>query len=106
MLYEAKMPHQMWCYAIEHAVYLKNRLPTATLPFGPQESDTGCAETPFEAFKHAKPNVSKLKVFGCAAWPLRMERFLSKSESRICESYIFVGMTGSHIWKLLEHKTL
>ena len=51
MIYEAKMLYQIWYYTIEYAVYLKNRLPTAALPFGPQESDTGSAETLFEAYK-------------------------------------------------------
>ncbi len=106
MIYEAKMPHQMWCYAVEYAVYLKNRFPTAALLFGPQESDTGSAGTPFEAYKHAKPNVSKLRVFGCATWPSRTGSFLPKSELRICDDYIFIGMTGGYIWKLLYYKTL
>ncbi|KAI1005346.1 hypothetical protein K3495_g2868 [Podosphaera aphanis] len=32
-LYEAQLPHQLWDYAIEHAVWIKNRSPTSALPF-------------------------------------------------------------------------
>ena len=56
MMYKATAPIQLWCYATEHAVYLKNRLLTDALPYGDIQ-----ARTPLEAFTGRKPNFDVLR---------------------------------------------
>ena len=41
------------------------------------------AITPFEAYKGGYPNLTRLRVFGCAAYPINtLEKFPSKFEPR------------------------
>lgn len=54
LLYGANLGPQYWSWALLHSVYLKNRLP---------HMSTGT--TPYEAYTGIKPNINKLKVFGC-----------------------------------------
>lgn len=39
-LFEAQLPEQFWDYAIEHAMWIRNRVPTSALPFGPDNCVT------------------------------------------------------------------
>ena len=79
MLYQAKASHRLWYYATEHAVWLRNRLTTTALPYGANAT----AKTPFESYYGIKPDVSNLRIFGCAAYPLNsMERMPGKYVSR------------------------
>lgn len=104
MLYQAALSTDFWCLAVEHAVFIRNRVPTAALPFGSNEMAK--AITPSEAYKGGYPNLTRLRVFGCAAYPINtLEKFPSKFESRSKQGYIFVGMKGSSVWKLLNCKT-
>ena len=56
ILYQARLPPTMWCYATEHAVWIRNRIPTSALPFGSDST----AETPYESYNSRKPNVQNL----------------------------------------------
>ena len=58
MLIDQKVPHVFWAEALATSVYLKNRSPTSFLD----------RQTPFEAWKGKKPDVSHLRVFGCDAY--------------------------------------
>ena len=103
MLYQAKASHRLWDYATEHAVWLRNRLRTEALPYGEERT----ARTPFEAYYSHKPDVSRLRTFGCAAYPLNsIERMPRKYDPRIRGELIFVGMKGNKIWRLLNKETL
>jgi hypothetical protein len=64
LLYQAKLHHSMWDYAVEHAVWLKNRLPTSALLYRAYFDAT----TPFQAYKGHKPDLKSLRIFGCAAY--------------------------------------
>jgi hypothetical protein len=110
MMYHARAPHTLWCFATEHAVYLRNRLPTAALPWG-----ESTAETPYEAFFNRKPNLSSLRTWGCAAYvlfPADKEMKLPegvtkrKWEPKIKKERIFVGLRGNKLWKFLDPETL
>jgi hypothetical protein len=57
MLISAQLPATLWDEAAETACYLRNLSPAA-----------GKAVTPWEAFHGDKPDVSHLRVWGCAAW--------------------------------------
>ena len=78
MIYE--MPHKFWAEAVNTAVYLKNRSPTAAIP----------GMTPYEALKGEKPDVSDLKSFGCDCYVHvpKDERRKLDSKSRKC---MFMG---------------
>lgn len=104
MLQQAKLDTVFWCYAIEQAVYIKNRVPTAALLYG--TADMSKAVTPFEAYKKAYPDLTKLRVFGATAYPINtLEKFPKKFDPRSKRGYIFIGMRGSTVWKLLNCKT-
>ena len=98
MIFQAKLPEDLWDYAVEHAVYLKNRVLTDAVP----------GRTPIEAFTGRKPAVSKLRVFGCAAYPINpKETHPKKYEPRFKnKTYILVGMSGSSIYRLLSLRDL
>ncbi|KAI0991852.1 hypothetical protein K3495_g16335, partial [Podosphaera aphanis] len=67
MLFEARLPHQFWDYAIEHAVWIRNRVPTSALPFGPAQSSTGKYSIPHAAWHERLPKLHNLRPFGCVA---------------------------------------
>lgn len=59
LLTHAYMPLEYWPYACSTAVYLINRLPTATLN----------NDSPYFKLFVVQPNYSKLKCFGCLCYP-------------------------------------
>ena len=61
----SKLHHHFWVYCMDHAVYLHNRMPSKALPNH---------ITPFEARYNRKPNVSKLRVWGCKCYYLLPKR--------------------------------
>lgn len=61
MVEESNLPKSFWSEALLTANYVTNRSPTRAL-----KSDRNC--TPAELWFGSKPNVSKLRVFGCAAF--------------------------------------
>ena len=56
LLYNANLGHEFWSYAIQHAVYIKNRLPHAHHQH---------KITPYELYTGTKPNLMNLRVWGC-----------------------------------------
>ncbi|KAI1004982.1 hypothetical protein K3495_g3242 [Podosphaera aphanis] len=51
MIFHAQLDWKSyWCYAIEHAMHIRNRLPTTALAFGPEDTRPGSNITPFSAF--------------------------------------------------------
>ena len=65
LLFDAKMPEDMWCYAMEWATRLKNRRPTSALPF---KNIKGL--TPVEGYRGQAERLDKIRVFGLVAIPL------------------------------------
>ena len=59
MLSEAKLPPSFWGEALSTFVYVRNRLPTASLPSN---------KTPYEVAFGKKPSLQHLRVFGCRAY--------------------------------------
>lgn len=57
-LKEKQVPAEFWGEAVNHSVYVLNRLPTRTL--------STC--TPHEIWSGLKPDISHLRVFGCCAY--------------------------------------
>ena len=105
LLFEGSLPGEFWCYAIEHTIYIKNRIPTSALPFG--HSINNSPITPWHAYTGRLPDFSRLTVFGCSANPLNtLEKHPKKMEFRYKPDYVFMSMEGSKIWKLMNLHTL
>ncbi|CAL9004505.1 unnamed protein product [Prunus brigantina] len=60
MIHEKELTYNLWCEAMNIAVYLLNRSPTKALE----------SSTPFERFSGRKPGIKHLKVFGSMCYPL------------------------------------
>jgi len=102
ILFDARMPEEMWCYAMEWATRLKNRRPTSALPF---KGIKGL--TPVEGYRGQAERLDKIRVFGSVAIPLYpKEKHQGKLVQRtIPGAWIMVGMTSSSTYKLLNVET-
>src|SRR3984893_12489818 len=97
MRHGACLPDSWWEFAIEHAVYCYNRTPIKCLKW--------C--TPFEVIHRQKPDISKLRVFGCGAYvylppSVRKNKLSPKSELMVhigivdgIKGYRFMRPNGS-----------
>ena len=54
LMFEEKLPKELWAKAVNTSVYLLNRLPTKALE----------NKTSYEACHGVKPNIDHLRVFG------------------------------------------
>lgn len=80
MMFEANLSKAYWQYAIDVAVYLKNRSPTRSV-FG---------ATPFEKWTGSKIDLSHLRVFGCMAQILMPSERRDKLDPKT-QTVVFVG---------------
>jgi hypothetical protein len=95
---------ELWCYTVEHSVWLKNRVPTSALPF--DEIEHNSAITPYEAYTQQVLDLKNLAVFGCSANPINtLEKHLKKYESRMKPDYVFMGLKGSSQFKMMNMHT-
>ena len=63
LMHSERLPTGLWAEVMDTVVYLKNRSPSRALK----------RSTPFEALTGERPNLSHLRVVGCAAWSLIMK---------------------------------
>jgi len=89
----------MWDYAIEYAVWNKNRVLTAALPFGDKDINVATSITLYKAFTSNYPDFDKLQVFGYKAVLYKINvNYLTTFEPRIRDgTWIFIGMEGNSI---------
>ena len=73
LLADSGLPMSFWLDAILTSQYLRNCLPTSTLP-----ADI----TPFESFTCRKPNLSHLHVWGCQCFVAVPDEMRSKAGSK------------------------
>jgi hypothetical protein len=78
MRHEACLPDSYWEFVVEHAVHCYNCTPVMRLKW--------C--TPYEAITKTKPDISRLRVFGCGAYvylhkDVRKNKLAPKSELMI-----------------------
>jgi hypothetical protein len=78
-------------------------VPTSALLFS--KGTLGTAKTLFEVYIEKIPNIENLKAFGYAAYPKIKGAKPGKSFPWHRPGFIFVGIKGSLIWKLLELST-
>ena len=92
MLYHAKLPLEFWAEACSTAVYLHNRSPTTALK----------EKTPFESLFGRRPDISRLKVFGCVSYVHIPDNQHRKLDAKAHKA-IFVGYTpGIKGYKLYD----
>ena len=94
MLQGAGMHDRYWCFAMAHAAYILNRTVR-----------DGMATTPYEALHGSKPDLSNIKIFGCAAYAKVPEDLRHKwsSKARKC---VFLGFDQEKIgYRVLDTKT-
>ena len=95
LLADSGLPMTFWGWAVLTSQYLRNRLPTSTLPTN---------MTPFEAFSHQKPDLSHLRVWGCQCFVTIPPELRTKAGPRRFEA-IFVGYEEARIgWTIRDLK--
>jgi len=57
-MFQSQLPKQYWSYAVKHAIYLINRIPSPIID----------NKTPFELLHEHNLDFSNLKVFGCLSY--------------------------------------
>ncbi|KAI1005925.1 hypothetical protein K3495_g2299 [Podosphaera aphanis] len=109
MIFRAQLDWKnYWCYAIEHAIFIRNRLPTTALPYGPEETRPGSNIRPISAFSDKQISLKNLRVFGFTAYPLIFKDTKiapSKLSPNMETNWIFIGIQSNTIWILLNRET-
>lgn len=72
LMFQCKLPTVFWCYAVKHAIYLINRLPSPIL----------ANKSPFEVLHGMVPDLQDLKVFGCLAFASTLQQGRLKLDPR------------------------
>jgi hypothetical protein len=87
LLADSKLPPSFWGLAVLAAVYLRNRIPTKTLPGH---------ITPHEKMTKEKPDLSMLRIFGSQCFVHQPEEIRGKGAARRFEA-IFVGYMENRV---------
>ena len=80
MLDESKLPKYLWAEAINHHVWIRNRVPTRSLDVD---------KTPYEVATSQKPDLSNVHPWGCKAWVKRLDVGKLDPRAELCH---FVGI--------------
>ena len=83
LLHSAELGPEFWSYAIQHAVYIKNRLPHMSIK-----------NTPFEAFTGTKPDMHNFKIFGSKVYAKKPGKRPFKLDHHTASGY-FLGYTAT-----------
>jgi len=95
IMFHSNLPKQFWCYAVCHAIYIINCLPSAAIRF----------KVPYELLYGQKPDMSMLRVFGCLCFASTIAKNRDKLDSR-SRKCIFLGFkTGVKGYIVLDIKT-
>ncbi|KAJ3486618.1 hypothetical protein NLJ89_g11795 [Agrocybe chaxingu] len=93
LLADSGLPASFWGDAVLTTQYLRNRLPTSTLPAG---------TTPYEVLFGRKPDLSHLRVWGCRCFVTIPPELRSKAGNRRFEA-IFVGYEENCVgWRVRD----
>jgi hypothetical protein len=97
MLTKSRLPKSLWHEALATATYLVNRNPHSSLPN---------SQTPFEALTGKKPDLCRLRVWGCTAFVLKTTAAGRKKLDTKALEGVFVGYsTVSKAWRVLIPST-
>ena len=95
MLHSAGLGPEYWSYALLHATYVKNSLPHQALD----------NKTPYEAYTTKKPDLSRLRVFGCQVYVKDSQARKAKLDGDVNHG-IYLGNTAtSKIIHYRDHKS-
>ena len=93
MRHEACLADSWWEFAAEHAVHCYNRTPVMRLDW----------RTPYEALHKQKPDISRLRVFGCGAYVHIHEDVRKNKLSPKSELMIHLGeAAGQKGWRFMR----
>ena len=84
MLHAAELGPEFWSYALQHAVYIKNRLPHTTIK-----------GTPYESFTGIKPDLQNFKIFGSKIYAKKPGKRPFKLDHHTASGY-FLGYTATN----------
>ena len=97
-MHSERIPIDLWAEVMDSVVYLKNGSPSRALN----------RSTPFEALTGERPNLSLLRVVGCAAWSLVLKAKRDHKlapRARLC---CFLGYASTQkaykLWDPIEHR--
>lgn len=95
MVHDANLSKSFWSEALYTAVYTTNRSPTRAFRF----DDDRRYKTPAELWSGKKPDISKLRIFGCTAYSHIPKEFRKKLDSKTTK-LIMVGYApnGYRLW--------
>jgi hypothetical protein len=79
LLFQAHLPKHFWSYAVLHAVFLINHVPTSVLK----------DKSPYEVLNNELPNLASLKVFGSLAYATTLQAHRTKLSSK---KYLYLDM--------------
>jgi hypothetical protein len=80
MLDESGLPKNLWAEAISHHVWIRNRVPTRSVPLN---------KTPHEIATNRKPDLSNIRPWGCKAWVKKLDVGKLEPRAELCH---FVGV--------------
>jgi hypothetical protein len=80
LLFQANLPKIFWSYAVQHATYIINRIPSTVLK----------NKSPYELLHNEKPQLDHLKVFGSLVYAFTILAHRTKLDPR-CRKCIFLG---------------
>ncbi|GBN94164.1 Copia protein [Araneus ventricosus] len=83
MLYDSKLPKSCWGYAIQTDAFLHNRIPCSSI------ND----HTPYELKYSTKPDLSKIRIFGCEAYVKVADTQRRKLDPK-SKKIIFIGYSS------------
>ena len=83
LLYSSELGPEYWTYALQHAVYIRNRLPHHST-----------STTPYEALTGNKPDLSGLRIFGSRIYARKPGKRTAKLDTNSYKGY-FLGFTAT-----------
>ncbi|KYN21976.1 Copia protein, partial [Trachymyrmex cornetzi] len=78
LIFDSKMKKKLWGEALYTSTYLLHRSPTSTTDY-----------TPIEMWEHNKPNLSRLQLFGCAAYAKVLNPLKKLDEREKCIFFLY-----------------
>ena len=91
LCYQACLPKSWWEFAVEYTIHMYNCTPLKCL-----------SKTPYEMLNGVKPDISHLRILGCAAYIFLHEDQRDDALSPRAELMMFIGYTdGIKGWKFM-----
>ena len=93
---EARLDAGYWTFALDYAVWIRNRTVTAA------KTNANSNKTPWERLTNWKPSWNHIRVFGCICYSY-IDKSLRKKLDDIRDTCIFLGFgRGTHTYKMMK----